>query len=268
MTTEEPPVLYEQDGAIVTVTLNRPEVMNNFGGGLFQGVSDAADRFAADESARVMILTGRGKAFCAGADLKALEARMRDGGAGGAQIRPRRGMLFSNPKFTSRTNIYKPMIGAINGYCFAGGLEMALTCHFLIGAESSEFGVLNRRWAVPLVDGGTYRLPQWVGMGNALYLIQTGARIDAQEAHRMGLLQEVVPDDALMDRARELAEVMVAVPESGLVGDTESVLRGLGRRYEDGLAVEMAIGGSTEMSAEALARFSEGRYDSKTGGAV
>ncbi len=266
MTTEEPPVLYEQDGAIVTVTLNRPAVMNNFGGGLFQGVSDAADRFAADESARVMILTGRGKAFCSGADLKALGARASDGE--GTQLRPRGGQLFSNPKFTSRTNIYKPMIGAINGYCFAGGLEMALTCHFLIGSESSEFGVLNRRWAVPLVDGGTYRLPQWVGMGNALYLIQTGARIDANEAHRMGLLQEVVPDDELMTRARELAEVMVAVPESGLVGDTESVLRGLGRGYADGLAVEMAIGGSTELSAEALARFSEGRFDPKTGGAV
>ena len=142
---------------------------------------------------------------------------------------------------------------------------MALTCHFLLGAESSEYGVLNRRWAVPLVDGGTYRLPLWVGLGNALYLIQTGTRIDAREAHRMGLIQELVPDDQLLDRARELAEVMATVPQSGLNGDTEAVLRELGRTYEDALAVEAAIGSSTEMSAEALGRFASGRYDARTG---
>lgn len=265
--TSPTPVLYEQDDQIVTVTLNRPEVMNNFGGGLFRALGEAADRFEADESARVMILTGRGKAFCAGADLKAIEANLRGESAPLASTGGRRD-LFANPKFTRRTATYKPMIGAINGYCFAGGLELALTCHFLIGAESSEYGVLNRRWAVPLVDGGTYRLPLWVGLGNALYLIQTGARIDAHEAHRMGLIQELVPDDRLMERARELAEVMVAVPQSGLNGDTQSVLRGLGRSYEDALAVEAAIGASTEMSAEALGRFASGSYDARTGSAV
>ena len=128
------------------------------------------------------------------------------------------------------------MIGAVNGYCFAGGLEVALTCHFLIGAESSEYGVLNRRWAVPLVDGGTYRLPLWVGLGNALYLIQTGARINAAEAYRMGLIQQLVPDDQLLPRARELAAVMATVPQSGLNGDTQSVLRNLGRDYGDALS--------------------------------
>lgn len=259
------PVLYEQDGPIVTVTLNRPRVMNNFGGGLFQALGAAADRFEADDSARVMILTGNGKAFCAGADLKAIEANLR--GESAPLPRGRRN-LFVNPKFTRRTATYKPMIGAINGYCFAGGLEVALTCHFLIGAESSEYGVLNRRWAVPLVDGGTYRLPLWVGLGNALYLIQTGARIDAREAHRIGLIQELVPDDQLLSRARELAEVMATVPQSGLNGDTQSVLRNLGRDYADALAVEAAIGASTEMSADALARFAAGTYDPRTGASV
>jgi enoyl-CoA hydratase len=261
------PVLYEQDGAVVTVTLNRPEVMNNFGGGLFQALGEAATRFQEDDSARVMILTGRGKAFCAGADLKAIESRMREGGAVLTPATPeqRRRNLFANPKFTRHTDIYKPMIAAVNGYCFAGGLEVALTCHFLIGAESSEYGVLNRRWAVPLVDGGTYRLPLFVGLGNALYLIQTGARIDAREAHRMGLIQEVVPDERLMERARELAGIMAAVPASGLTGDTESVLRGLGRPYEDALALEAAIGGTTQISGDALRRFVEKRYDPRTG---
>jgi enoyl-CoA hydratase len=263
---DESPVLYEQDGPVVTVTMNRPDQMNNFGGGLFEALGEAATRFHGDESARVMVLTGRGKAFCAGGDLKGIEARMRDGTP--RPPRPpdaQRRNLFQNPKFTRRTNIYKPMIAAVNGYCFAGGLELALTCHFILGAESSEYGVLNRRWAVPLVDGGTYRLPLWVGLGNALYLIQTGARIDVREAHRMGIVQEVVADADLMTRARALAAIMAAVPQSGLTGDTEAALRGLGRPYEDGLAIEAVIGSTTEISGEALGRFVSGRYDPRTG---
>jgi enoyl-CoA hydratase len=263
----EPPVLYEQEGPVVTVTMNRPDQMNNFGGGLFDALGEAADRFLGDESARVLILTGRGKAFCAGGDLKSIESRLNSG-----EPRPeptpesRRRNFFANPKFTRHTDIYKPMIAAVNGYCFAGGLELALTCHFILGAESSEYGVLNRRWAVPLVDGGTYRLPRWVGLGNALYLIQTGARIDVREAHRIGLVQEVVPDARLMDRARELASIMAAVPQSGLTGDTEAALRGLGRTYEDGLALEAVIGSTTRISGDALGRFVRHQYDPRTGG--
>ncbi len=270
--TTEPPVLYEQDGSIVTVTMNRPEVMNNFGGGLFPALGEAATRFAEDDSARVMILTGKGRAFCAGADLKAIEARIRESGNSQPQtpVNPdaRRRNFFTNPKFTRRTNIYKPMMAAVNGYCFAGGLEVMLTCHFAIGAESSEYGVLNRRWAVPLVDGGTYRLPQIVGLSNALYLIQTGRRIDAREAYRMGLIQELVPDAQLMDRARELARIMAEVPQSGLTGDTESALRGLGRSIDEALALEAVIGSTVNISGEALNRFVTKTYDARTGGAV
>lgn len=250
----------------MTVTMNRPDQMNNFGGGLFPALGEAATRFHDDDTARVMILTGRGRAFCAGGDLKGIEARLRSGAAPAPPTPDeRRRNLFENPKFTRRTNIAKPMIAAVNGYCFAGGLELALTCHFVLGAESSEYGVLNRRWAVPLVDGGTYRLPLWVGLGNALHLIQTGKRIDVHEAHRIGLVQEVLPDDQLLDRARELAGVMAAVPQSGLNGDTEAVLRSLGRPYEDGLALEAAIGATTEISTEALGRFVAGAYDPTTG---
>ncbi len=264
--TEEAPILYEQDGPIVTVTLNRPDQMNNFGGGLFPALGEAATRFQDDETARVLILTGRGRAFCAGGDLKSIESRIRsDGPAPPRTPDAQRRNFFENEKFSRRTNIYKPMIAAVNGYCFAGGLELALTCHFIIGAESSEYGVLNRRWAVPLVDGGTYRLPRWVGLGNALYLIQTGKRIDVREAHRMGLVQEVVPDNQLMARARELAEIMAAVPQSGLTGDTESALRGLGQSYDDGLALEAIIGSTTQISGEALGRFVKKEYDLRTG---
>ena len=267
MSASEPPVLYQQDGPIVTVTMNRPRVMNNFGGGLFQALGEAALRFQEDESARVMILTGKGKAFCAGADLKRIEERLREGAPVLTPASPeqRRRNFFANPKFTRNTAIYKPMIAAVNGYCFAGGLEVALTCHFLIGGERSEFGVLNRRWAVPLVDGGTYRLPLFVGLGNALYLIQTGRRIDAREAYRLGLIQEIVPDDRLMERARELAQIIADVPQSGVVGDTESTLRGLGRSYDEALAMEAVVGSTVDISGEALGRFAEKRYDPVTG---
>ncbi len=266
MAEQELPVLYEQDGPIVTVTMNRPDQMNNFGGGLFDALGEAATRFHDDDTARVMILTGRGKAFCAGGDLKSIESRLNSGEPP-RQRTPdeQRRNFFENHKFTRRTDIYKPMIAAVNGYCFAGGLELALTCHFIIGAESSEYGVLNRRWAVPLVDGGTYRLPRWVGLGNALYLIQTGKRIDVHEAHRMGLVQEIVPDGDLMGRVRELAEVMSVVPQSGLTGDTEAALRGLGRTYDDGLALEAVIGSTTSISGEALGRFVSGTYNPTTG---
>ena len=189
MSTTEPPVLYEQDGHVVTVTLNRPEKMNNFGGGLLRGLGEAFTRFRDDDTARVAILTGRGKAFCAGGDLEEMARRSRSTEAPPSPTpEERRRGFFDNPKFTRMTNIYKPIIGAVNGYCFAGGLEVALCCHFLIGAECSEYGVLNRRFSVPLIDGGTYRLTHVVGLSNALYLIQTGRRIDAREAHRMGLI--------------------------------------------------------------------------------
>ena len=270
MNAAEPPVLYEQDGPIVTVTLNRPEVMNNFGGGLFPALGEALARFQEADSARVLILTGKGRAFCAGADLKNIEARLREGGPVLASRTPegQRRSYYANQKVTRRTDVYKPILGAINGYCFAGGLEVALMCHFRIGAESSEYGVLNRRWAVPLVDGGTYRLPLVVGLGNALYLIQTGMRIGAAEAYRMGLIQELVPDERLMARARELAAIMAAVPQSGLVADTESLFRGLGRPIDEALATEAIVGATVQISGEALGRFVSKQYDPTTGAAA
>ncbi len=265
----QPPVLYEQDGAIVTITLNRPAKMNNFGGGLFQALREAYIRFRDDDSASVAILTGAGKAFCAGGDLTEMARRSSEGEPRQPQSPDaRRRSLFQNRRVTYLTDIYKPIVGAINGYCFAGGLEIALTCHFRIGAESSEYGVLNRRFSVPLIDGGTYRLPLVVGLGNALYLIQTGRRIDAREALRIGLIQELVPDAELLPRARELARIMAAVPQAGLRGDTEAVLRGLGKTLDEALPQEMIIG-STVLDSEDFrrgpARFAAKTYDRTTG---
>ena len=113
--------------------------------------------------------------------------------------------------------------------------------------------------------GGTFRLPLWVGLGNALYLLQTGKQIDAQEAYRIGLIQELVPDDELLPRARELAQNLAGVPQGALVGDTESTLRGLGRRYEDALTLEAVVGSTVHMSGEAVGRFVSKDYDPETG---
>jgi enoyl-CoA hydratase len=265
-----PPVLYDQEGPIVQITMNRPEVMNNFGGGLIEGVLDAVTRFRDDPSARVAILAGSGRAFCAGGDLKAMAARSAAPEPERTSEDPdrRRRGWFGGTRVTHLVDLYKPLIGAVNGYCFAGGLELALLCHFRIGAENSEYGVLNRRFSVPLIDGGTYRLPHVVGLGNALYLIQTGVRISAVEAHRIGLIQEVVQDDELMARARELAGIIATVPQAGLRGETEAVLRGLGRTQDDGLALESIIG-STVLASEDFrqgpARFAEKQYDPVTG---
>lgn len=270
MTENEPPVLYDQAGAVVTITLNRPEKMNNFGGGLFEGLRAAFVRFRDDPSASVALLTGRGRAFCAGSDLTAMAERARSEGSARGERSPeeRRRDIFASQRATYLTDLYKPIVGAINGYCFAGGLEVALCCHFLIAAESAEFGVLNRRFSVPLIDGGTYRLRHVVGLSNALYLIQTGARITAREAHRIGLVQEVVPDAAVLERARELARIMAAVPQAGLRGDTEAVLRELGRPIADALAIEATIG-STVLRSEDFrrgpSRFADKSYDRATG---
>lgn len=268
MTTTEPPVLYEQEGVVVTITLNRPEVMNNFGGGLLQGLGDAFARFRDDPHAAVAILTGKGRAFSAGGDLKQMARQ-----AAAPPPPPRtpdqvRHTIFQSSKATRITNIYKPIIGAINGFCFAGGLEIALCCHFRLGAASSEYGVLNRRFSVPLIDGGTVRLPAVVGLANALYLIQTGRRIDAVEAHRLGLIQEVLPDSQLMDRARELAGIIAVVPQAGLRGDTEAVMRAWGRPVDDAMALEAMIGSTVLQSddfRQGPARFAHKDFDPVTG---
>lgn len=268
MTTTEPPVLYEQEGAIVTITLNRPEVMNNFGGGLLQGLGEAFTRFRDDPDAAVAILTGRGRAFSAGGDLKQMARQSADGPLPARQPEAARRSIFENTKATRITNIYKPIIGAINGYCFAGGLEIALCCHFRIGAASSEYGVLNRRFSVPLIDGGTVRLPAVVGLANALYLIQTGRRIDAAEAHRIGLIQELVPDEQLLARARELAAIIAAVPQAGLRGDTEAVMRAWGRPVDDAMALEAMIGNTVLQSddfRQGPTRFARKDFDPVTG---
>ncbi len=236
MSEGDPNVLTERRERVWLVTINRPDVRNCVNGETAQLLNDAADAFRDDETLDVMVLTGAGDAaFCSGADLKAVDTLV---------TRP--GQRESGPMGFSRiTNIGKPVIAAVEGYCTAGGLELACWCDFRIASRGAQFGVLNRRWGVPLLDGGTQRLPRIVGLGNALYLIETGALIDATHAQRIGLVQELVADGAAVERALAVAEQLTTYPQLAMRNDRKAALEGLSLSLDEGLAHEMQVHRST-----------------------
>lgn len=237
-----PKLLYEKDGHVVTITINRPDVMNAIDGETAAALVDAWQAFRDDDEAFVAILTGAGeRAFSAGADLKWVA------GLGGieAKVDRFRVSLYSSPGavgYTRGLDIFKPTIAAVNGYCFAGGMETALWCDIRIAAEHAEFGMLNRRWNVPSIDGATVRLPRIVGLGRALELLITGRRVEAREALGMGLVSEVVPRERLMPRCRELAEAICRFPQGGIRSDKEAVLLNVGRPLAEGYRIEAELG--------------------------
>jgi enoyl-CoA hydratase len=238
-------VNYERRGPAALVTIDRPERRNAVDGPTAAELLRAYERFAADGDARVMVLTGAGEeAFCAGADLKALETLDADAPAG--------------PMGFTRLTPAKPAIAAISGWCVAGGLELALWCDLRIAAEGSHFGCLERRWGVPLIDGGTQRLPRVVGLGRALDLILTGRRVEAGEALGMGLVNEVVPAGGHVTRALELAEAIAAFPQEKMLSDREAAQAAQGMAIEDGLALEARLGRDRIATAlEGARRFGE-----------
>lgn len=243
----------KRSGRIYIVSINRPEARNAVDGETAGLLEDAVTTFKKDEGLRVMVLTGAGDiAFCAGADLKAAR-----------ELVLRKGADKSGPMGFSRvTDIQKPAIAAVNGYCLAGGLELACWCDFRISARGAKFGVVNRRWGVPLIDGGTQRLPRIVGLGNALYLIETGAMIDSGQALRMGLVQEVVPDGQALERALKLAAIMADYPWASLVNDRRAACEGLSLGLAEGIRKEKDLHaadlGDMEMAA-GLERFISGQ---------
>jgi enoyl-CoA hydratase len=236
---------YERDGPAAVVTIDRPERRNAVDGPTAAALLEAYERFAADDGARVMVLTGAGdEAFCAGADLKALDT-LDPGAAAG-------------PMGFTRLTPSKPAIAAISGWCVAGGLELALWCDLRVAAEGSRFGCLERRWGVPLIDGGTQRLPRVVGLGRALDLILTGRTVEAGEALSMGLVNEVVPAGAHRARALELARAIAAFPQGTMLSDREAAHAALGLGIADGLALEARLGRERIGAAlEGARRFSE-----------
>lgn len=230
------------DGVVV-VRIDQDHVRNAVNSETAQRLHDAFVAFDADDDLRVAVLTGDAAAFSAGANLRDLP-RLRDSG----------------PLGPTRLQLGKPVIAAIEGWCVAGGVELAAWCDLRVAGQSARIGCLERRWGVPLIDGGTYRLPQIVGLGRALDLILTGREIGAEEAERMGFLTRVVPDGEALAAAVELAGQIASSPWRAVVNDRRSVYQGLGLAVADALAAEDELGRDTIFAAgfgDGVARFDE-----------
>jgi len=225
-------VRVEKSGPITTVLLHRPEVRNAVDGATAQALADAFRAFDADPDARVGVLHGDGGTFCAGADLKAVaEGRM-----------PRLELDGDGPMGPSRMLLSKPVIASIGGHAVAGGLELALWCDLRVAEEDAVLGVFCRRWGVPLIDGGTIRLPRLIGLSRALDLILTGRPVPAQEALAMGLVNRVVPRGTAREAAEALARQVAAFPQACMNADRRSAYEQASLGLEEALRQEFARG--------------------------
>jgi enoyl-CoA hydratase len=238
-------VRYERRGAAAVLTIDRPGRRNAVDAATAAALRQGLEDFEADAEARVLVLTGAGgEAFCAGADLKAIDLDV-DHPAG--------------PMGFTRLTPSKPTIAAIDGWCLAGGLELALWCDLRIATAASVFGCFERRWGVPLIDGGTQRLPLVIGMGRAMDLMLTGRPVEAEEAVRIGLLTEVVGPGGHLERSLELAEKLAAFPQQTMLSDRRAALEGAGLPLSDGLALEHRLGREVlGVAAAGASRFASG----------
>jgi enoyl-CoA hydratase len=244
-------VRVERAGAVSTIILDRPERRNAVDGVTAQQLADAFRAFDADPAARAAVLWGAGGTFCAGADLKAIAT------ATGNRLDPD----GDGPMGPTRMLLSKPTIAAVSGHAVAGGLELALWCDLRVVEEDAVMGVFCRRWGVPLVDGGTVRLPRLIGLSRALDLILTGRAVDAREAERIGLANRVVPSGQGRVAAEALAAEIAAFPERCVVSDRRSAYESVGVDVESALAREFELGRATIDSGESrqgAARFADG----------
>jgi enoyl-CoA hydratase len=255
-------VRYERRGPVTLVAFDRPERMNAIGPRMHRELVDAWSRFRDDDEALVAVLTGTGdRAFSAGGDLK---SAFEDGspipltpGEMAAHERGERDGILGPSRWT---DLRKPTIAAVNGVAYAGGLEWACWTDLCIAEEQATFGVTCRRWNIGLADGGTQRLPRIVGYRRAMELIVTGRVIDAREAERIGLVNEVVPTGTSLERAMALAERIAALPQPAIHTDKEAVARGFGRPLDEGLRIEAECFNrllDTPEIQEGLRRFNE-----------
>ncbi|CAL9320129.1 crotonase/enoyl-CoA hydratase family protein [Streptomyces griseoincarnatus] len=243
------PVRTERRGAVTTVVLSRPEARNAVDGPTAAELTDVFRAFEADDEARVAVLWGEGGTFCAGADLKALGTeranRVTEDGDG--------------PMGPTRLRLSKPVIAAVSGHAVAGGLELALWCDLRVAEEDAVFGVFCRRWGVPLIDGGTVRLPRLIGTSRAMDMILTGRPVPAPEAYAMGLANRVVPVGRAREEAEELAASLARFPQACLRSDRASVLEQEGLGEEEALSAELRHGSAVlAESLEGAARFASG----------
>ncbi|SFF57400.1 enoyl-CoA hydratase [Fontimonas thermophila] len=243
----------ERREPLLVVTIDRPEVRNAVDGPTAHALAEAFRAFDADDALKVAILTGSGGHFCAGADLKAVAddpARANRIAADG-----------DAPMGPSRLQLGKPVIAAVSGYAVAGGLELACWCDLRVADETAVFGVFCRRFGVPLIDGGTVRLPRLIGTSRALDLILTGRPVDAREAERIGLVNRVVPAGQALTQAETLARQIAAFPQTCLRNDRRSVHAQWGLSEDAALANEFRLGLATLHSgetADGAGRFARG----------
>jgi enoyl-CoA hydratase len=238
------------NGPVTVISINRPHVRNAINKSTAQALKDAWLDFEADEKARVGILTGGDEVFCAGADLHHVDELAIDIDG---EMRP---LGFT------RLFMNKPTIAAVAGFCVAGGLEIACWCDLRIADETAVFGCFERRFGVPLVDGGTQRLPRIIGLGRALEMILTGKPVNSREALASGLVNEVVAPGQSLKRAMELAQVLAKFPQICMRNDRQAVYAGLGKELSEGLLTEARLGMETMKSGEPLAgsqEFQKGR---------
>jgi enoyl-CoA hydratase len=244
-------VRYETDGPVAIVTIDRPEVRNAVDRPTADALAAAFRDFEANDALAVAVLTGAHGNFCAGADLKSMS-----GGRGNAVREDGDG-----PMGPSRMLLGKPVIAAVEGHAVAGGLELALWCDLRVAARNAVFGVYCRRWGVPLVDGGTIRLPRLIGHSNALDMILTGRGVGGEEAERMGLANRLVEPGTALAAAVVLAKQIAAFPQRCLRSDRLSSYRQWALGLDDALRLETSLGLDVILSGETLAgaqRFAEG----------
>ncbi|MBX3181646.1 MAG: crotonase/enoyl-CoA hydratase family protein [Polyangiaceae bacterium] len=243
--------LTKEEGGVGVVCLTRPEVRNAVDGPTAAALVRAFAELDADPEVRVVVLTGAGGHFCAGADLRA------QGTPRGNRVEPGAG----GPLGPTHERPKKPTVAAVEGYAVAGGLELALWCDLRVAAEDALFGVFCRRFGVPLIDGGTWRLPRLIGLSRALDLILTGRAVPAPEALTMGLVNRVVAPGTALEQALELARQLAVLPQACLLADRERAYAGFALSEAEALREELASGAhvlATEESRRAIARFAAG----------
>jgi len=243
------PVHIQKDGPVTIITLSRPEVRNAVDRQTAQELADAFRGFEADREARAAVLAGDQGQFCAGADLKKIASSQPN------RVEPE----GDGPMGPTRMQLSKPVIAAISGYAVAGGLELALWCDLRVMEEDAVLGVFCRRWGVPLVDGGTVRLPRLIGLSRALDIILTGRPVDP-EALQIGLVNRVVPQGRALEAALELARQLAAFPQECMRGDRMSAIEQQDMTFEEAMANEFnhGLASMQKESVAGAARFAGG----------
>jgi enoyl-CoA hydratase len=260
MNDTERSVHIDVDDDVMVVTIDRPEVRNAVDGPTAEQLADAFGAFEDDPALAVAILTGAGGTFCAGADLKSISR--------GRANRVERDMTYDGPMGPSRMVLSKPVIAAVEGHAVAGGLELAIWCDLRVAAADAIFGVYCRRWGVPLIDGGTVRLPRLIGHSHAMDLILTGRGVCGEEARTMGLANRLVEPGTALDEAMSLAHRIGAFPQLCTRSDRLSAIAQWDLDHDAAMANEVELGLATITSGETLegaARFAAGEGRGGTG---